>query len=57
MDRHKVDNIMIGIRARKAWVAWADAQAQKRGESRMAFIRKAVEERIKREDERPLTRD
>ena len=49
MDRHKADNIMIGIRARKAWVARVDAHAKQRGESRMAFIRKAVEERMQRE--------
>lgn len=29
MDRHKADNIMIGIRSRKAWVARVDAHAKK----------------------------
>ena len=48
-DRHKPDNITITIRARRDWIAQLDAAAQKASESRMAYIRQAVEERMARE--------
>lgn len=48
-DRHKDDNVMIGVRARRDWIARLDAAAQATGESRMAYIRRAVEERMARE--------
>ena len=49
-DRHAADNRrVIGIRARLDWIAKLDAAAQKAGESRMAYIRRAVEERMARE--------
>ena len=48
-DRHAEDNKMIGVRARLDWIAQLDAAAQKAGESRMAYIRQAVEERMARE--------
>ena len=48
-DRHAPDNVKITIRARLDWIAQLDADAQKAGESRMAYIRKAVEERMARE--------
>ena len=49
-DRHATDNRrVIGIRARLDWIAQLDAAAQKAGESRMAYIRKAVEERMARD--------
>jgi hypothetical protein len=48
-DRHKPDNITITIRARSDWIARLDAAAQAAGESRMAYIRRAVEERMARE--------
>lgn len=49
-DRHAEDNRrVIGIRARRAWIAALDAAAQAAGESRMGYIRRAVEERMARE--------
>ena len=48
-DRHKPDNITITIRARKAWIDRLDAAAKAVSESRMAYIRRAVEERMQRE--------
>lgn len=51
-DRHKPDNVMIGVRARRDWVARLDAAAKDAGESRMAYIRRAVEERMEREQQR-----
>ena len=49
-DRHKPDNITITIRARRDWIAQLDEAAKGAGESRMAYIRKAVEERMQREE-------
>ena len=54
-DRHAEDNKMIGVRARIDWIAKLDASAQKAGESRMAYIRQAVEERMARERGRDET--
>ena len=48
-DRHSPDNVNVTIRARLDWIAKVDAAAQKAGESRMAYIRRAVEERMARE--------
>lgn len=48
-DRHAPDNLKITIRARREWVARVDAAAQAAGESRMAYIRQAVEQRMARE--------
>ena len=48
-DRHKADNVMIGVRARRDWVDRLDKAAHAVDESRMAYIRKAVEERMQRE--------
>ncbi len=49
-DRHKPDNITITIRARREWIDRVDAAAKAVGESRMAYIRRAVEERMQREE-------
>ncbi len=49
-DRHAPDNMRVSVRARRAWIARLDAAAQATGESRMAYIRRAVEERMARED-------
>lgn len=48
-NQHAVDNRMIGIRARTAWIAQVDGAAQRAGESRMAYIHRAVDERMARE--------
>ncbi|MCY0864464.1 MAG: hypothetical protein OWQ57_05915 [Sulfobacillus sp.] len=49
-NRHASDNQrVIGIRARDEWIARLDAAAQAAGESRMAYIRRAVEERMARD--------
>ena len=48
-DRHSPDNLKITIRARREWIARLDSAAKAAGESRMAYIRKAVEERMQRE--------
>lgn len=48
-DRHKADNVMIGVRARRDWIDRLDHAAKSVGESRMAYIRHAVEERMQRE--------
>ena len=48
-SKHAVDNVAFGVRARLDWIAKLDAAAQKAGESRMAYIRQAVEERMARE--------
>lgn len=48
-DRHAPDNITITIRARRDWIARLDAAANALEESRMAYIRRAVEERMTRE--------
>ena len=48
-DRHADDNVMIGVRARRQWIERLDAAAHAAGESRMAYIRRAVEERMARE--------
>jgi predicted transcriptional regulator len=48
-DRHAPDNLKITIRARRDWIAQLDAAARAAGESRMAYIRQAVEERMERE--------
>ncbi len=48
-DRHKPDNITITIRARRDWIVRLETAAHAAGESRMAYIRKAVEERMARE--------
>ncbi|MHB1956395.1 MAG: hypothetical protein ACYCOU_21915 [Sulfobacillus sp.] len=48
-DRHKPDNITITIRARRDWIDRLDEAAKAVGESRMAYIRTAVEERMQRE--------
>ncbi len=45
-DRHKADNVMIGIRARRDWITRLDEAAESAGESRMAYVRRAVEERM-----------
>ncbi len=47
-DRHAPDNRNITIRVRNAWLARLDAAANEKGESRMGYIRKAVEERMER---------
>ncbi len=53
-DRHKPDNITITIRARRDWITRLGEAAESAGESRMAYIRRAVEERMAREQsERP----
>ena len=43
------DNVNITIRARRDWIARLDAAADSVGESRMAYIRRAVDERMARE--------
>lgn len=48
-DRHKPDDITITLRAHRDWIAQLNAAAQAAGESRMAYIRRAVEERMARE--------
>ena len=52
-DRHAPDNLKITIRARQDWIARLDAAAKSAGESRMAYIRRAVEERMAREGHTP----
>ncbi|NMP23988.1 hypothetical protein [Sulfobacillus harzensis] len=49
-DRHTPDNVHVSVRARRDWIARLDAAAQAVGESRMAYIRRAVEERMAREE-------
>ncbi|NMP23735.1 hypothetical protein [Sulfobacillus harzensis] len=49
-DRHAPDNMRVSVRARRDWIARLDAAAQAAGESRMAYIRRAVEERMAREE-------
>lgn len=48
-SKHAADNVSFGVRARRDWIAQLDAAAAKAGESRMAYIRRAVEERMARE--------
>ena len=48
-SKHAVDNVAFGVRARIDWIAKLDAAAKAVGESRMAYIRQAVEERMARE--------
>ena len=48
-DRHKPDNVTITVRARLDWIAQLNAAAQTAGESRMAYIRQAVDERMARD--------
>ena len=55
-SKHAVDNAAFGVRARLDWIAQLDAAAQKAGESRMAYIRKAVEERMAREEGKGMKR-
>ena len=52
-DRHKPDNITITIRARRDWIDKLDEAAKAVGESRMSYIRKAVEERMQRDQPKP----
>jgi len=57
-NKHAPDNIMIGIRARRQWIAQLDTVAHAAGESRMAYIRRAVEDRMVRErSPQPETND
>ena len=50
-SKHAEDNQkVIGIRARREWIAQLDEAAKTAGESRMAYIRRAVEERMQREE-------
>ena len=48
-DRHSPDNVNITIRARRNWIDRLDEAAESAGESRMAYIRRAVDERMARE--------
>ena len=45
---------VIGVRARDEWIARLDAAASAAGESRMAYIRQAVEQRMAREKREKL---
>lgn len=50
-NQHAEDNRkLISLRARDSWIAKLDAAAKAARESRMAYIRRAVEERMARED-------
>lgn len=53
-DRHKPDNVMVGIPVRRDWIARLDRAAKAAGESRMAYIRHAVEGRMAREEPEEL---
>lgn len=48
-DRHGPNNTTATIRAQREWFAKLDGAAQAVSESRMAYIRRAVEERMDRE--------
>ncbi|MCL4352246.1 MAG: hypothetical protein M1499_07925 [Firmicutes bacterium] len=48
-DRHSPDNVNITIRARRDWITRLDEAAESAGESRMAYIRRAVDLRMARE--------
>ena len=48
-DRHAPNNATVTIRARRAWFARLDAAAHAVGQSRAAYVRQAVEERMARE--------
>lgn len=48
-SKHAADNVSFGVRARLDWIVKLDAAARAAGESRMAYIHKAVEERMARE--------
>lgn len=49
-NKHAADNIQFGVRARIDWIARLDRAAQKAGQSRMAYVRQAVEERMARDE-------
>lgn len=49
MTTREADNVTIGVRTRRDWVDRMDHAAKLVGESRMAYIRRAVEERMQRE--------
>jgi len=52
-NKHADDNQkVIGIRARREWIAQLDEAAKTAGESRMGYIKRAVEERMAREGSR-----
>ena len=51
-NKHAADNVQFGVRARLAWVDRLDKFAQKAGQSRMAYVRQAVEERMSREEKK-----
>ncbi|AUW92645.1 hypothetical protein BXT84_00655 [Sulfobacillus thermotolerans] len=46
---------IIGIRARDEWIVRLDAAARAAGQSRMAYIRQAIEERMAREQRKEIS--